>query len=146
VTEPAPATYKRWMIRGLFVLACCLVLVACGSEGDATRTKPAQTGPPQVAASCIFAVEYEGHRYIGTAIEPTSWAGEVIGQGTIPACNDTPGAGEDGADQVVDVAVIPDVSPEVALAIPGRNDTVLIREDVNREKLPPPLAKLMPPG
>ena len=145
MTEPARATYTRWMTRGLFLLAFCLVVAACGSESDATQTKTAQTGPPQVAASCMLAVEYEGHRYVGTAIEPASWILETIGQGTIPACNDTPGAG-DGADQVVDVAVIPDVSPDVALAIPGRNDTVLIREDVNRENVPPALKKLMPPG
>ncbi len=146
MTPPAPVTYTGWMIRGLLLLASCLVLAACGSDGEATATKPAQTGPPKVAASCILAAEYDGHRYIGTAVKSPPREGPALGQAKVPACNDTPGALEDSSDQLVDVAELEGVPPEVAIVWQGRDDVVLIREDVNQQKLPPALTKLIPPG
>jgi hypothetical protein len=128
------------MLRRSFLVVVCVVAVSCGADRQAARTT---TQTPGATASCMLAVEYEGHRYVGSAIEPAPRVVETIGQGTIPACNDT--GGTDASDQLVDVAEITGVSPEVALALPDRPDTVLIREDVDPANLPPALKKLIAP-
>jgi hypothetical protein len=128
-------------MRLLVLLAACTLLAACGSDPETATSTRAQ--PPAVAASCIFAVEYDGHRYLGSAVTSAPPDGAALGQAKQPACNDTPGAVEDGADQLVDVVAVEGVRPEVAIALPGRDDVVLIREDADPGKLPAALTKLM---
>jgi hypothetical protein len=126
--------------RAVLVLAVCAFLAGCGSERDAATTTRPQ---PAVAASCIFAVELDGHRYLGSTVSRAPKTGAALGPAKQPACNDTPGAVDDAPDQLVDVVAIEGVRPEVAIALPGRDDVVLIREDVDSAHYPPALAKLM---
>ena len=83
-------------------------------------------------------VEYDGHNYLGTAVEVTPDAGEALGTGTIPPCNDTGGAGTTIPAEQVEVTAVQGVPPRVAIMLAGRSDVVLVRDDV--EKLPKELA------
>ena len=83
-------------------------------------------------------VEYDGHNYLGTAVEVTPDAGEALGTGTIPPCNDTGGAGTTIPAEQVEVTAVRGVPPSIAIMLAGRSDVVLVRADV--EKLPKELA------
>jgi hypothetical protein len=129
-------------MRVMFLLTL-FVLLGCGSQ-EATRTQPAQ--PPSISeAMCLLAVDYDGHQYIGASVLAPPEYGKSLGQAKVPACNDTPGAVDDTPEQLVEVFALKRVTPETAIAMRDQPDTVLIRDDVDQENLPPALAKLMPP-
>ena len=129
-------------MRALLVLIV-FVLLGCGSQ-EATRTQPASTSAAS-EAMCLLAVDYDGHRYVGASVLAPPAYGKPLGQATVPACNDTPGAVDDTSEQPVDVIAINGVTPEIAIALRDHSDTVLIRDDVDQANLPPALAKVMPP-
>lgn len=95
-----------------------------------------------VSASCAFVVDYDGHRYVGAAAQVGPVEGDPLGVATQPGCRDTPD-GETPDDAEVEVVEIEAVSSEVALTIRGRHDSVLIREDVDFDRLPAELALLL---
>jgi len=140
VTGGATATYYGGM-RALVVLTLFVVL-GCGSQ-EATRTQPVKT-PTISESSCLLAVDYDGHRYVGSLVLAPPALGEPLGRASLPPCNDTPGAVDDAPAQLVEVIAIKDVPPETAVALRDHSDVVLIRDDVDQQKLPPALAKLMP--
>jgi hypothetical protein len=82
-------------------------------------------------------VSYDGHNYLGTAVEVKAVPGDSLGNGTIPPCNDTGGAGTTIPADPVEVTAVQGVPPSVAIMLVGRTDVVLVRDDV--EKLPPEL-------
>lgn len=129
-------------MRALLV-ATLFVLAGCGSQ-QATRTQPARA-PTISEAMCLLAVDYGGHRYVGTSVLAPPEFGRSLGEATIPACNDTPGSVDQTPDQPVQVTAIKGVPPETAIAMRDQPDAVLIRDDVDQQNLPPALAKLMPP-
>jgi hypothetical protein len=129
-------------MRAVLVLTL-FVLLGCGSQ-KVTRTQPART-PTISEAMCLLAVDYDGHRYIGATVLAPPEHGRSLGEAKVPACNDTPGAVDDAPAQTVEVIAIKGVTPETAIAMRDQPDTVLIRDDVDEEKLPAALAKLMPP-
>jgi hypothetical protein len=94
---------------------------------------------------CLLTVDYDGHRYIGASVLSPPEYGRALGDAKVPACNDTPGAVDDAPAQPVEVVAIKGVAPETAIAMRDQPDTVLIRDDVDQQNLPPALAKLMPP-
>ena len=124
-------------LLALVALAFPLALAACGggttevSEG--TNTEPSGGA----GASCAMLVQYEGRDYLGTAVEVTPVPGDSLGNGTIPPCNDTGGAGTTIPADPVEVTAVQGVPPSVAIMLVGRTDVVLVRDDV--EKLPPEL-------
>jgi hypothetical protein len=124
----------RFLALALLVLP--LALAACGGKG--TETSAGQTtemsgGEP--AASCAMLVSYDGHTYLGTAVEAAPVAGDSIGNGTIPPCNDTGGAGTTTPAEQVEVTSVQGVPPSVAIMLAGRNDVVLVRDDVKPHDL-----------
>ena len=141
MTRGSAAACCRGM-RVLLVLALSL-LVGCGSQ-EAARTKPVETTAVS-EAMCLFAVDYDGHRYIGSTVLAKPEYGSSLGDATLPACNDTPGAVDNTPDQTVEVVGIKGVPPDTAIALRDHSDAVLIRDDVDQANLPPALAKLMPP-
>jgi hypothetical protein len=130
----------RVLALALFVLP--LAVAACGggdnevSGGQATATPEVSDGG--AAASCAFVVLYDGHTYLGNAVEATPVAGDALGNGTIPPCNDTGDAGSTIPAEEVTVTAVQGVPPTVAILLEGRTDVVLIRDDVT--KLPKELA------
>jgi uncharacterized protein DUF6281 len=124
----------RFLAFALLVLP--LALAACGGKsseatGGGATTEVSGGG---ISASCAFIVEFDGHNYLGNAIEVTPIAGESLGTGTIPSCDDTGGALEPTAAEEVEVTEIQGVPPTVAIMLAGRTDVVLLRDDV--QKLP----------
>ena len=87
------------------------------------------------SASCAMLVSYDGHTYLGTVVEAAPVAGDSLGNGTIPLCNDTGGAGTTIPAEQVDVTSVQGVPPSVAIMLAGRNDVVLVRDDVKPHDL-----------
>ncbi len=93
-------------------------------------------------ASCAFVIDYDGHRYLGSAAPVSPAEGTPLGTASQPGCQDTPD-GPKPEDSEVEVAEIEGVAPEVAITIRGRDDSILIRDDVDYERLPPELTRLL---
>ncbi|MET9395065.1 DUF6281 family protein [Streptomyces sp. NPDC006624] len=94
------------------------------------------------APSCAYVVEYDGRTYLGRE-ETGVPVGRSLGSATRPACDDTPGDGDDGEGPVLTTAfAVPGVDPAVAVAV--AEDTgahrLVVAESVDR--LPPELRKL----
>ncbi|HKG19300.1 MAG TPA: DUF6281 family protein [Candidatus Limnocylindrales bacterium] len=124
----------RFLVLALLVLP--LALAACGGKsadvsGGATTEV---SGGGVSSASCAMLVEYDGHTYLGTAVEAVV-AGDSIGNATIPPCNDTGGAGTTIPAEEVEVTSVEGVPPSVAIMLAGRNDVVLVRDDVKPQDL-----------
>ncbi len=83
-------------------------------------------------------VRYDGHSYLGAAVEVTPVPGDSLGNGTIPPCNDTGGAGTTIPAEQIEVTAVRGVATTVAIMLAGRTDVVLVRDDVH--KLPKELA------
>ena len=125
----------RFLALALLVLP--LALAACGGK-SAEVTGGATTevsGGGVSSASCAMLVEYDGHTYLGTAVEAAPVAGDPLGNGTIPPCNDTGGAGTAVPAEPVEVTSVQGVPPSVAIMLAGRNDVVLVRDDVKPHDL-----------
>ena len=122
------------MRRVLALLALPLVLAACGAgsneaSGGGQTTEVSGGG---VSASCAMLVSYDGHNYLGTAVDAKVVPGESLGNGTIPPCNDTGGAGTTIPAEQVEVTAVQGVPPTVAIMLAGRDDVVLVRDDVTK--------------
>jgi hypothetical protein len=129
---------KRSVAFGLAATVLC-VLGGAGCGGGEAVDDGARAN---VAGSCAFVVEYGGHRYFGNAAPVAPAEGKRLGTATMPGCQDTPNA-PTPADADVEVAEIEGVDREIAIMIRGRDETVLLREDVDPERLPPPLSRLL---
>ena len=125
----------RFLVLALLILP--LALAACGGESPET-TGGATTevsGGGVASASCAMLVEYDGHTYLGSAVEAAPVPGDSIGNATIPPCNDTGGAGTTIPAEQVEVTSVQGVPPTVAIMLAGRNDVVLVRDDVKAHDL-----------
>jgi hypothetical protein len=125
----------------LAILVLPLALAACGGRsneaaGDQTTEV---SGGGGMAASCAMLVEYDGHDYLGTAVEVDPVPGDSLGHGTIPPCNDTGGSGTTIPAEQVEVTELQGVPPTIAIMLAGRTDVVLVRDDVT--KLPKELSR-----
>jgi uncharacterized protein DUF6281 len=121
-------------LLALALLALPLALAACGSASN--EVSGGQTtevsGGGGVAASCAMLVSYDGHNYLGTAVEVKAVPGDSLGNGTIPPCNDTGGAGTTIPAEQVEVTGVEGVPPTIAIMLAGRTDVVLVRDDVTK--------------
>ena len=77
-------------------------------------------------------VSYDGHNYLGTAVQVEAVPGDSLGNGTIPPCNDTGGAGTTVPAEQVELTAVQGVPPSVAIMLAGRTDVVLLRDDVDK--------------
>jgi hypothetical protein len=132
-------THRLFRLLAVSVVALPLVLTACGGGntevGGGSTTEP--SGGGVAAGACAMLVQYEGRDYLGTAVEVTPVPGDSLGNGTIPSCNDTGGAGTTIPAEQVEVTTVQGVPPSVAIMLAGRTDVVLVRDDL--KKLPPEL-------
>jgi hypothetical protein len=132
-------THRPFRLLAVVLVALPLVLAACG--GRSTEVSGGSTTEPSgggvAAGACAMLVQYEGRNYLGTAVEVTPVPGVSLGNGTIPPCNDTGGAGTTIPAEQVEVTAVQGVPPSVAIMLAGRTDVVLVRDDV--KKLPPEL-------
>jgi len=110
-----------------------LTAAGCGSAGTEAVGEE----------SCAFTVNYQGHTYIGSGVGVAPVEGKPLGRVTLPACHDTDDATGPEPTEEIELAEVEGVSPSVALAWRGHPDTVLIREDVDHDRLPSGLARLL---
>jgi hypothetical protein len=138
-------------IRTAVLLLLVFVLPACGSSGQ--ERKSADTGREAdapmagsgggAAASCVLAVTYDGHTYVAIGVEVAPVEGKLLLGATIPPCNDTGDLSEPEELEEVTLAELPGVSPVVAVLLHGRDDVVLVRDDVDHDALPPGIRQLL---
>jgi hypothetical protein len=121
----------------LAVLVLPLALAACGGEspGASGGATTEVSGGGVASASCAMLVQYDGHTYLGTAVAAAPVAGGSLGTGTIPPCNDTGEAGTTIPADQVEVTSVQGVPPSVAIMLAGRNDVLLVRDDVKPHNL-----------
>jgi hypothetical protein len=120
----------------LALLALPLALAACGGKSpEASGGDTTEVSGGGAAASCAMFASYDGHTYLGTAVEAAPVAGDSLGNGTIPPCNDTGGAGTTIPEEQVEVTSVQGVPPSVAIMLAGRSDVVLVRDDVKQHDL-----------
>ena len=124
-------------VLALALLVLPLALAACRGKSDEVSggATTEVSGGGVASASCAMLVSYDGHTYLGTAVEAVPVAGDSLGNGTIPPCNDTGGAGTTIPAEQVEVTSVQGVPPSVAIMIAGRNDVVLVRDDVKPHDL-----------
>ena len=120
-------------VLGLVLVVLPLALAACeGRSTEASGGQTTQVSDGGAAASCAMLVSYDGHNYLGTAVEAEVVPGDSLGEGTIPPCNDTGGAGTTIPEEQVEVTSVQGVPPTVAIMLAGRTDVVLVRDDVTK--------------
>jgi hypothetical protein len=102
---------------------------------------PSPDDGAQAEASCAYVVEYDGRRYLGWE-EATVPLGRSLGPATRPACDDTPGDGDDGEGPVPTTAfAVRGVDPAVAVAVAEDTDTYRLVVAESVEDLSPELRK-----
>ena len=116
--------------RGLAVCAVALAGLMAGCS----------SGTDSAGGGCLAIIHFRGHDYLGATLRthaPYNKTGEIprshlraLGQGTMPACQDTNGSHDTG--QAVQVARISRVAPSVAVAVLP-DGTVYVRRG---EKVP----------
>jgi hypothetical protein len=121
-------------------LLLAFTLAGCGSEGERAS---AEGGRASVEASCVLLVRYEGHAYVATGVEVAPPEGKSLGRATFPPCDDTGEANEAESAEEVEIAELEGVAPSVAIVLVGRDDVVLVRDDVDGEALPPEVTRLL---
>jgi hypothetical protein len=92
----------------------------------------------------VLTAEFRGATYLGHGLAILPLEGEPAGIATLPPCDDTPNAGETPRAEQIEIAVLPGVSPDVAVLWIG-GASVFVRDDV--DPLPPKVQRLLtPPG
>jgi Family of unknown function (DUF6281) len=86
-------------------------------------------------------VRYDGHTYTATGVEVAPIEGKPLVGGISPPCDDTEGLDEESAEEA-DIAELRGVDPSVAIVLAGRDDVVLIRDDVDSKELPTEVTQL----
>jgi uncharacterized protein DUF6281 len=131
--------------RALCVLPLAVALTACSNRSVGPRSSGSNTSGGGVAAggaaSCALVAHYQGHTYEGVGVRIAPIEGQLLGDAVLPGCDDTGGQDTPPADEVIQVAAVAGVSPDVALVWHDVTDTVLIREGTG--PLPPELQELL---
>ncbi|MEU4089341.1 DUF6281 family protein [Streptomyces aureus] len=88
------------------------------------------------AASCTYRVEYAGRTYLGSEAKGFV-LGARLGAATVPACDDTPGHGDDSKRATSATAyAIKGVDPGVAIALKDAGDDVIFVDVTSGTTLP----------
>lgn len=91
------------LVIGVLAIAAAVgIVIGIVSRGTRDETPSGSGGS---AASCIAAVEWQGTTYVGSELQRAIPLGRSLGDGTIPACSDTPGSGGTPPRSVSIVAV-----------------------------------------
>ncbi|MGW5616752.1 DUF6281 family protein [Streptomyces sp. NPDC003877] len=127
------------MKAGRGTWAPALVAVAAALSAGCAPSSPDDVARP--APSCAYVVEYDGRTYLGGE-ETTVPLGRSLGPATRPACDDTPGDGDDGEGPVPTTAfAVRGVDPAVAVAVAEDTGTYRLVVAESVEDLPPVLRK-----
>ena len=135
---------RNW-VRAACALALAVGLAACSNGSTRPGSSGSNTGGGQAAskgdASCAFVAYYQGRTYEGFDVRIAPAEGELLGTAVLPGCDDTGGQGSPPPNEVIQVAAVAGISPDVALVWHDVTDTVLVREGTG--PLPPELQELL---
>ncbi len=131
---PLAGRGRAWalMAATLAPLSAGCTSESSSDDGDGARPAP----------SCAYVVEYDGRTYLGRE-ETDVPVGKSLGGATRPACDDTPGDGDDGEGPALMTAfAVPGVDPGIAIAVAeDTGEYRLVVADTVKE-LPPELKKV----
>lgn len=121
------------LTRGGRSLAAALLLSLIGPACGSAETTSG-------SASCAFIAHFEGRTYEEHAVQIAPEIGPHVGTATSPPCDDT---NDDVADQAesFEVARLPGVSSDIALALPHTGGSILVREGL--KEFPDEITRLL---
>jgi Family of unknown function (DUF6281) len=126
----------RRAAAGALAAVLLVAATACGGT-DADGLAGETTGVDvSAAASCPFLVRYQDVLYESWGVGVAPPAGPALDGAVLVECDD--GSGASGGEEI-EVAELPGVSPDVALVVPGFDDSVLVRQGAT---LPPEVEAL----
>ena len=127
-------------MKASLLLAATLASLSVGCTPASSPDDDTDGARP--APSCAYVVEYDGRTYLGRE-ETDVPVGKSLGAATRPACDDTPGDGDEGEGPALMTAfAVRGVDPAVAVAVaedPGAYRLV-VADSV--KELPPELRKV----
>ncbi|MFF9114072.1 DUF6281 family protein [Streptomyces massasporeus] len=127
-------------MKASLLLAAALASLSVGCSSVSSPDDDTDGARP--APSCAYVVEYDGRTYLGRA-ETYVPVGKSLGAATRPACEDTPGDGdEEEGPALMTAFAVRGVDPSVAVAVaedPGEYRLV-VADSV--KELPPELRKV----
>jgi hypothetical protein len=127
-------------MKASLLLAATLASLSVGCTSVSSPDDDIDGARP--APSCAYVIEYDGRTYLGRE-ETHVPVGKSLGAATRPACDDTPGDGDEGEGPALMTAfAVRGVDPAVAVAVaedPG--EYRLVVADTVKE-LPPELRKV----
>ena len=131
---PLAGRGRAW---ALLAAALAPLSAGCTSESSSDDGDGARPAP-----SCAYVVEYDGRTYLGRE-ETDVPLGKSLGGATRPACDDTPGGGDDGEGPALMTAfAVRGVDPGIAIAVAEDTGAYrLVVADTVKE-LPPELKKV----
>ncbi|MFE6200099.1 DUF6281 family protein [Streptomyces sp. NPDC057838] len=123
-------------------LTWSLPVVAAVAPLSAGCSPSPPDGGARPAPSCAYVVEYDGRTYLGRE-ETDVPLGRSLGPATRPACDDTPGDGDDGEGPAPTAAfAVRGVDPAVAVAVAEGTGAYRLVVAESAGELPPALRKL----
>jgi hypothetical protein len=134
---PRASRGPTWALLAAAALAPLSVGCTSGPSSDDGDPDGARPAP-----SCAYVIEYDGRSYLGRG-ETDVPVGKSLGSATRPACDDTPGDGDDEEGPALMTAfTVRGVDPAVAIAVAEDTDRyrLVVADTVN--ELPPELKKL----
>ncbi|MBX9362903.1 DUF6281 family protein [Streptomyces sp. WAC04114] len=127
-------------MKASLLLAAALASLSVGCSSVSSPDDDTDGARP--APSCAYVVEYDGRTYLGRS-ETYVPVGKSLGAATRPACDDTPGDGdEEEGPALMTAFAVRGVDPSVAVAVaedPGEYRLV-VADSV--KELPPELRKV----
>ncbi|MEU9572938.1 DUF6281 family protein [Streptomyces massasporeus] len=127
-------------MKASLLLAAALASLSVGCSSVSSPDDDTDGARPE--PSCAYVVEYDGRTYLGRA-ETDVPVGNSLGAATRPACDDTPGDGdEEEGPALMTAFAVRGVDPSVAVAVaedPGEYRLV-VADSV--KELPPELRKV----
>ncbi|MFF6875309.1 MULTISPECIES: DUF6281 family protein [unclassified Streptomyces] len=132
--KASPTRVDHGPARALLAVTLLSLSVGC------TAASPDDEAQPQ--ASCAYVIEYDSRRYLGREVTDVP-VGESLGSATRPACDDTPGDGDDGEGPVLMTAfALRGVDPAVAIAVAEDPGAYRLAVADSVKELPPALRKM----
>jgi len=112
-------TRRSWRVGLSFAAAALLAIAATIIVRNADTNGAGSRGMQE--GSCVALLRFRGVLYAGQGLGPSVSLkhGQVLGEGTLPSCNDTqppPGTTNPQGDEQVAVMALEDIAPAIALA------------------------------
>jgi len=93
------------------------------------------------SSDCSRGLDLDGRHYAGYRAHDVV-AGEPLGRGVLPGCDDTPRDGRESGTSV-EVVSVPGVDPTRAVALAGVDDALFLAPDLEAGELPGAVSQML---